>query len=105
MNYGTVDRLSHGVGSAIAENRRPYRLHCRIISIVSFTLIGLIAASFLLSMEEAQRPTFLYGWVKDSDSTDTSTINAEEVEQLDSLLNAQDELKKNIRVKPEKPMP
>jgi hypothetical protein len=48
--------------------------------------------------EESSRLTSLYGWVKDSDSTDTSTINAEEVEQLDSLLNAQDDLKKNIRV-------
>ncbi len=55
--------------------------------------------------DESQGPTFLYGWVKDSDSTDTSTINAEEVEQLDSLLTAQDELKKNIRVTPVYHMP
>ena len=40
----------------------------------------------------------LFGWVKDSDSADTSSINAEEVEQLDDLLKAQDALKANIRV-------
>lgn len=44
------------------------------------------------------RPAVLYGWVRDTDSLDTSSINAEEVEQLDSLLTAQDELKKSIRV-------
>ena len=40
----------------------------------------------------------LFGWVKDSDSADTGSINAEEVEQLDDLLKAQDSLKANIRV-------
>jgi hypothetical protein len=38
--------------------------------------------------------------VKDSDSEDTGSINAEEVEQLDDLLKAQDALKANIRVNP-----
>jgi hypothetical protein len=36
--------------------------------------------------------------VKDSDSADNSAINAEEVEQLDDLLTAQETLKDSIRV-------
>jgi hypothetical protein len=40
----------------------------------------------------------LFGWVRDIDAVDSSSINAEEVEQLDALLKAQDILKKNIRV-------
>jgi hypothetical protein len=44
------------------------------------------------------RRTALFGWVKDSDSADSVAINAEEVEQLDDLLKAQDALKNNIRV-------
>ncbi len=40
----------------------------------------------------------LFGWVKDSDSADTVSINAEEVEQLDDILKSQDDLKDNIRV-------
>ncbi len=40
----------------------------------------------------------LFGWVKDSDSADNGAVNAEEVEQLDDLLKAQDALKANIRV-------
>lgn len=42
--------------------------------------------------------TALFGWVKDSDSVDNAAINAEEVEQLDDLLTAQETLKDNIRV-------
>jgi hypothetical protein len=45
-----------------------------------------------------QGVSVLYGWVKDSDSADSGAINAEEVEQLDDLLKAQDALKANIRV-------
>ena len=44
------------------------------------------------------RPDILFGWVEDSDSVDSATINADEVLQLDTLLKAQDGLKKDIRV-------
>ncbi len=40
----------------------------------------------------------LFGWVKDTDSVDNAAINAEEVEQLDDILSAQESLKANIRV-------
>ena len=56
------------------------------------------ATSNLAFQETMNNPAILFGWVKDSDSLDTATINAEEVDQLDSLLTAQDLLKKNIRV-------
>lgn len=44
-----------------------------------------------------RRPVELWGWTKDSDESDTGKISAEEVNQLDSILDAQDLLKKSIQ--------
>ena len=113
MKYGAVDGL-HG-GSCV-ENRRSVRWQNKILSLVGLAVLGVVTASVLLAtvmiktnfffsatsnlafQETMNNPAILFGWVKDSDSLDTATINAEEVDQLDSLLTAQDLLKKNIRV-------
>ncbi len=39
----------------------------------------------------------LWGWTKDSLESDTGKISAEEVSQLDTILEAQDLLKKSIQ--------
>eukprot|EP00960_Hanusia_phi_P026763 746447-Hanusia_phi.AAC.1 len=42
-------------------------------------------------------PVELWGWTKDSIASDDGKISAEEVGQLDSILQAQDRLKKSLR--------
>ena len=113
MKYGAVDGLP---GGSCVENRRSVRWQNKILSLVGLAVLGVVTASVLLAtvmiktnfffsatsnlafQETMNNPAILFGWVKDSDSLDTATINAEEVDQLDSLLTAQDLLKKNIRV-------
>jgi hypothetical protein len=41
-------------------------------------------------------PVALFGWTKDVEGSDTAKINGEQVGQLDTLLEAQDNLKKNV---------
>jgi len=48
------------------------------------------------------RRTELWGWTKDSIESGDGKISAEEVEQLNSILDAQDNLKKNLKTMAEK---
>lgn len=48
------------------------------------------------------RRTELWGWTKDSMESGDGKISAEEVEQLNSILDAQDNLKKNLKTMAEK---
>ena len=73
-------------------------------ALVAVTAVCAVACVVFLgvSASHGARRTELWGWTKDSLESGDAKISAEEVEQLNSILDAQDNLKKNLQRMAEK---
>ena len=71
--------------------------------IALFAVAAMVCAALAVGLEaQGERRAALFGWTKDSLESGDGKISAEEVEQLNAVLAAQDNLKKNLQRMAEK---
>jgi len=85
---------------------RPSRRRTLVAALAAVVAVCAVASVVLVAVavRDGRAPgrTALWGWTKDSMESGDGKISAEEVEQLNSILEAQDNLKKNLQRMAEK---